>query len=59
MFRQVGIYTGSIVTRRKARRPSGRAIDQIRTCDQPQDDRRPWASKYRRRLLARADEVIE
>ena len=30
-IRQVGVYTGRILKGRKARRPAGRAIDQVRT----------------------------
>ena len=58
LFRRAAIYVDKILTRRQARRPAGRAADQVRACHQPQHRQGDWPG-HAADALARADEVIE
>ena len=58
-YRQAGVYAGRILKGEKASDLPVVAVHQVRVCHQSQARPRRFTSKYRRRYLARADEVIE
>ena len=59
LFRRAADYVDKILRGSEARRPSGRAADQVRSRHQSDHRQGARPRKCRRSLLARADEVIE